>query len=67
MEAADRFDACERFARPEGYRRIVLWTHSVLLAARSIYPQAGYALTASEPHESFGQALVGETWMLDLE
>ena len=60
-------DACECFARRAGYRRIVLWTNSVLLAARGIYTKAGYALTASEPHESFGQALVGETWTLDLE
>jgi DNA-binding MarR family transcriptional regulator/GNAT superfamily N-acetyltransferase len=59
-------DECERFARAAGYRRIVLWTNSVLLAARAIYAKAGYRLIASEPHESFGHALVGETWELDL-
>jgi DNA-binding MarR family transcriptional regulator/N-acetylglutamate synthase-like GNAT family acetyltransferase len=59
-------DECERFARAQGYRRIVLWTHSVLLAARSIYARAGYVLTHSESHESFGHALVGETWELSL-
>ena len=59
-------DECERFARAKGYRRIVLWTHSVLLAARAIYARAGYRLVASEAHESFGHSLVGETWELAL-
>ena len=57
---------CERFARRGGYRRIVLWTNSVLVAARAIYANAGYRLVASEPHESFGHSLVGETWQLEL-
>lgn len=59
--------ACERFARDAGYRRIVLWTNSVLAAARDIYAEAGYLLTHSEPHESFGHDLVGENWTLALE
>ena len=59
-------DECERFARDRGYRRIVLWTNSVLGAARAIYRRSGYVLTKSEPHESFGHSLVGETWELAL-
>jgi GNAT superfamily N-acetyltransferase len=59
-------DECERFARQAGYHKIVLWTNSVLLAARGIYAKAGYRLVASEAHTSFGHALVGETWELDL-
>ena len=59
-------DECERFARARGYHRIVLWTHSILTAARAIYRRAGYAMTDSEPHESFGHPLVGETWELTL-
>ncbi|MEP7301647.1 MAG: helix-turn-helix domain-containing GNAT family N-acetyltransferase [Caldimonas sp.] len=59
-------EECERFARARGYRRIVLWTNSVLLAARAIYTRAGYTLVRSEPHQSFGQQLVGETWELPL-
>ena len=59
-------DECERFARAKGYRRIVLWTNSILTAARAIYARAGYVLVASEPHQSFGHALVGETWELAL-
>ncbi len=59
-------DECERFARQAGYRRIVLWTNASLLTARGIYRQAGYVLTGSETHHSFGHALVGETWALTL-
>jgi DNA-binding MarR family transcriptional regulator/GNAT superfamily N-acetyltransferase len=57
---------CERFAREKGYERIVLWTNANLLAARGIYRRAGYVLTGSEPHRSFGHELVGETWELAL-
>ena len=60
-------DECERFARQAGYRRIVLWTNSVLVAARGIYAKAGYRLIRSEPHHSFGHDLVGETWELLLD
>jgi len=57
---------CESFARQAGYRKIVLWTNSVLTAARSIYQKTGYRLVRSESHHSFGHALVGETWELTL-
>jgi DNA-binding MarR family transcriptional regulator/GNAT superfamily N-acetyltransferase len=57
---------CERFAREKGYERIVLWTNANLAAARGIYRKAGYVLTRSEAHHSFGHDLVGETWELPL-
>ena len=53
---------CERFARAAGYRTIMLWTNSVLVAARRLYETAGYQVTRRERHTSFGQRLVGETW-----
>jgi len=59
-------DECTRFARQVGYKKITLWTNSVLLAARSIYQKAGYQLVKSEKHHSFGHDLTGETWELEL-
>lgn len=57
---------CHHFAREAGYRRMRLWTNSILLAARGIYVAAGYRQTGSESHTSFGHALVGETWEREL-
>jgi DNA-binding MarR family transcriptional regulator/N-acetylglutamate synthase-like GNAT family acetyltransferase len=57
---------CVSFARVCGYRKITLWTQSNLVAARKIYQDAGFTLTKSEPHRSFGQNLIGETWDRDL-
>ena len=57
---------CTQFARQAGYKKIVLWTNSVLVAARGIYEKAGYKLVKTEKHHSFGHDLVGETWELDL-
>lgn len=57
---------CHDFARAAGYRRMRLWTNSVLLAARGIYTQAGYRLVASETHQNFGHTLVGEIWEMEL-
>lgn len=57
---------CIAFARAKGYRKITLWTNSVLTAARAIYVKAGFKLVSSEKHRSFGQDLIGETWDLKL-
>lgn len=59
-------EECIRFSRNAGYKKMVLWTNSVLIAARHIYEAKGFQLTASEPHHSFGHDLVGETWELKL-
>jgi DNA-binding MarR family transcriptional regulator/N-acetylglutamate synthase-like GNAT family acetyltransferase len=59
-------EQCVRFARESGYRKITLWTQSILLAARGIYQQTGFRKVASEKHHSFGVDLEGETWELTL-
>jgi GNAT superfamily N-acetyltransferase len=57
---------CIAFAQACGYRKITLWTQSILVAARKVYHDAGFVLVATEPHRSFGQSLIGETWEREL-
>jgi DNA-binding MarR family transcriptional regulator/GNAT superfamily N-acetyltransferase len=62
-------DLAERsiaFAREAGYRKITLWTHAVLTAARAIYERAGFKRTRQWVHEDFGKPLESETWELEL-
>jgi DNA-binding MarR family transcriptional regulator/GNAT superfamily N-acetyltransferase len=57
---------CIAFARACGYRKITLWTQSILHVARKIYQDAGFVCVGTEPHRSFGQSLIGETWEREL-
>lgn len=57
---------CIRFSRRAGYRKLILWTNSVLKEARHIYQKTGFTLVAREDHHSFGHDLTGETWELVL-
>lgn len=60
-------EECVRFARDRGYRKLVLWTNSVLTSARHIYEEQGFRLLEEEQHHSFGADLVGQNWELNLE
>ncbi len=53
---------CLRFAAQAGYKKITLWTNSILVTARKIYERAGFELIESAPHHSFGHDLISETW-----
>lgn len=57
---------CTEFARQTGYERIVLWTNSVLAAARHLYEAEGYRLEKEEEKENFGKKLMSQTWELRL-
>jgi DNA-binding MarR family transcriptional regulator/GNAT superfamily N-acetyltransferase len=57
---------CIQAARTGGHRTLTLWTNDVLVEARRLYERAGFHLVKSEPHQSFGQSLVGQNWELPL-
>jgi DNA-binding MarR family transcriptional regulator/GNAT superfamily N-acetyltransferase len=59
-------DECLRFARSAGYRKIELWTNSLLTAARRIYANRGFTLVATDLHPAFGPGQRAETWALEL-
>lgn len=59
-------DECILFARQAGYKKITLWTQSILHPARHIYKEAGFRLVNKQKNHSFGQDLVSETWELEL-
>jgi len=58
---------CIAFARSASYRKITLWTHAVLAAARAIYRTEGFKLTRQWVHDDFGKPEPSESWELDLQ
>ena len=59
-------DECVAFAREKGYRKLVLWTQSNLVAARNIYKATGFKRVQRQVHQDFGVKLTGEYWELAL-
>jgi DNA-binding MarR family transcriptional regulator/N-acetylglutamate synthase-like GNAT family acetyltransferase len=57
---------CIDFAREAGYTNMVLWTHSILTAARAIYQSEGFVLTDAHENTGWGPVLTSETWKLTL-
>jgi DNA-binding MarR family transcriptional regulator/GNAT superfamily N-acetyltransferase len=53
---------CLRFAASAGYRRITLWTVSLLTSARGTYQRAGFTLDDQSPFEAFGHPLTQQNW-----
>ena len=59
-------EECDAFARAKGYRRVTLWTHAELTAARAIYAKLGFRKTGQESHDDWGGKATSEFWDLDL-
>ncbi|HEV7689955.1 MAG TPA: helix-turn-helix domain-containing GNAT family N-acetyltransferase [Hyphomonadaceae bacterium] len=59
-------EECVAFSRARGYRRVTLWTHKELTAARAIYAKLGFRKTGEESHDDWGGKATSEFWDLDL-
>jgi DNA-binding MarR family transcriptional regulator/N-acetylglutamate synthase-like GNAT family acetyltransferase len=59
-------EECIAFARAKGYRRVTLWTHKELTAARAIYRKCGFIKTGEQSHDDWGGKATSEFWDLDL-
>ncbi|HET9306740.1 MAG TPA: helix-turn-helix domain-containing GNAT family N-acetyltransferase [Candidatus Sulfotelmatobacter sp.] len=59
-------EECVNVARSVGYKKITLWTQSILVAARHIYQKAGFRLVEERANRQFGKDLLSQTWELDL-
>lgn len=55
-------DECLRFARHAGYRRMVLYTLSLLVDARRLYQRAGFRLADSRDVSAHGRDMQEQTW-----
>ena len=59
-------EECVNFARSVGYKKMTLWTQSILTAARHVYQKAGFHLVKEKANRQFGKDLLSQTWELDL-
>jgi len=59
-------DACVDFARAQGYRRMVLWTHESHGAACALYAKSGWRMVRATPARAYGQAVVDQDWEITL-
>jgi len=59
-------EECVSFARSVGYKKITLWTQSILTTARHVYQKAGFRLVEEKANFQFGKDLRSQTWELDL-
>jgi len=59
-------EECLRFARECRYKKVTLWTQSILLPARRIYERHGFKIVKEWPNSDIGVELVSEIWDLEL-
>lgn len=55
-----------QFSRTAGYDSIILWTVSILDAARYLYSSLGFTIEEKIPHTIWGRDLIEEKWSMKL-
>ncbi len=55
------------YSREAGYGKIILWTVSILDAARNLYAKQGFTIEEEIPHKIWGKDLVEERWDLIID
>lgn len=55
------------FSIEKGYGKIILWTVSILDAARHLYAKYGFTVEEEIPHKIWGKDLVEERWDLIID
>jgi DNA-binding MarR family transcriptional regulator/GNAT superfamily N-acetyltransferase len=58
---------CIDFCKLCGYKKIKLWTQSILKEARHLYEKAGFKIFETKRQESFGHTITSEVWELPLK
>ncbi len=53
---------CLAFARAAGYRKVTLWTHTVLAGARHLHQAHGFQMTETVIHHVFGVPVLAHNW-----
>jgi len=59
-------EACIDYARAQGYRRMVLWTHKSHNAACALYAKYGFKITSEQEVNEFGVDLISQIWEIAL-
>ncbi|MEQ8898618.1 MAG: GNAT family N-acetyltransferase [Roseovarius sp.] len=59
-------ETCLAFTKASGYRRLRLWTHESHRAACALYMARGFTCESSVPVRSYGQALIEQSWTIEL-
>jgi|GEM_PF-5924688 len=60
-------DTAINYAKAANYKKIILWTVSILEAARYLYKKHGFNIDQEIQHNIWGKDLIEERWVLMLD